>query len=138
MKKGLVLVVVVGIMIVLAILSISALSFMTTESRVAEHKIRRTQAYFASQAGIVDGLEQLRRGAANGGIAAPTAGNATAYCLPNTVNGYTPLVVIVSQGTNFVVNSGDYPSCSSGGNYNCTATSPAPYCVFATVDDYSR
>jgi hypothetical protein len=62
MKKGVVLVVVIGIMLVVFILGLVALYLMTQESRLAEHKIRRTRAFFAAQAAITRVVAQLRTG----------------------------------------------------------------------------
>jgi len=61
MRKGVVLVVVIGIMLVVFTLALAALYTMTTESRIAEHKIMRTRAYYAIQAGTILGREMLRR-----------------------------------------------------------------------------
>lgn len=62
MKKGVVLVVVIGVMLVIFTLALAALFLMTQESRIAEHKIKRTKAFFAAQAGMVLVLEKLRLG----------------------------------------------------------------------------
>jgi Tfp pilus assembly protein PilX len=123
MKKSVILVVVVGIMLVLSTLALVALSLMTSESRIAEHKIRRTRAYYAAQAGIVDGLEQLRRGVANGGRALPATGDFYTINVPGNTRPTT--VVVVARGQTF--NVGATP-------YTCAATAPSPYCVFATID----
>ena len=64
MKKGVVLVVVIGVMLVIFTLALAALFLMTQQSRIAEHKIKRTRAFFAAQAGMVYALEQLRKGVA--------------------------------------------------------------------------
>jgi Tfp pilus assembly protein PilX len=116
MKKALVLVMVSGIMVVISILAVAALSLMTVESRTAEHKLRRIRAYFAAQAGVVDRLERLRRGE----IAPTTIAN-----LPNTVNGYTVRTIVIARDNNTIDN---------GITYNCPAGAPSPTCVFATVD----
>ncbi len=76
MKKGVVLVVVIGVMLVVFTLALAALFLMTQESRIAEHKIKRTNAFFAAQGGMVLALEQLRKG-----TWAPNA----RYCLSNGV-----------------------------------------------------
>ena len=123
MKKGLVLILVIGVMFVLTILAVAALSLMTTESRVAEHKIRRTSAYYAAQAGIVDGLERLRRNL----VALPTAGNPTTYSLGTAVNGYTPTIIILMRPDTATINAR---------NYTCPASAPSPYCVFSAVENY--
>jgi Tfp pilus assembly protein PilX len=61
LKKAVVLIVVLGTMIVLTIFGLVAVNLMTQESRIAEHKIRRIQAFYAAQAGIVHATERLRR-----------------------------------------------------------------------------
>jgi len=62
MKKGMVLVVVIGIMLVILALALLATLVMTQEARVAEHKIRRIRAFFAAQAGVVYAIEKIREG----------------------------------------------------------------------------
>lgn len=62
MRKGLVLVIVLGIMLVLLALAFGALYLMTQQARVAEHKIRRLRAFFAAQAGTIHTHELLRKG----------------------------------------------------------------------------
>jgi|TARA_B100000315_G_C14503175_1_gene553297 Tfp pilus assembly protein PilX len=84
MKKGLILVVVMGVALVIFTLILVALTLMTNESRIAEHKIRRMRAFYAAQAGTVLAQEQLRIGLAAGGwdynrtycINGPVAGGA--------------------------------------------------------------
>lgn len=79
MKKGIVLVVIIGVVLVIFTLALAALFLMTQESRIAEHKIKRTRAFFAAQAGMIYALEQLRKGDAivsphSVGPAVPTQG----------------------------------------------------------------
>ena len=76
MKKGVVLVVVMGVVLVICALALAAIHLMTQESRIAEHKIRRNRAFFAAQAGMVLALAQLR-------LAAWLPGNT--YCLSNNI-----------------------------------------------------
>lgn len=131
MKKGLVLIMVSGIMVVITILAVVALNLMTVESRTAEHKIKRTRAYFSAQAGIVDAFERLRRGEQ----ALPAAGNQAIYNLANvtgnTVNTYNPRIIIMSRG------AADRTIVSNGITYTCranTGASQSAACLFATVD----
>ncbi|MCP4653291.1 MAG: hypothetical protein GY858_07930 [Candidatus Omnitrophica bacterium] len=56
-----VLITVLGVLLVVSTLVVAALSLMTQESRIAEHKIKRLRAFFAAQAGMVHNLETLRR-----------------------------------------------------------------------------
>jgi len=62
MRKGVILVVIIGIVLIISTLALAALFLMAQESRIAEHKIKRTKAFFAAQAGMVLALEQLRKG----------------------------------------------------------------------------
>lgn len=126
MKKGLVLVMVSGIMIVICILAVAALNLMTVESRTAEHKLRRIRAYFSAQAGVVDALERLRRGQRPIPAAgAPDVYNLAAVNGGNIVNNYDPRIVLIARGTSTI---------QGGITYNCPAGSPSPTCVFATVN----
>ncbi len=63
MKKGVVLVVVMGVVMVMCILALASMFLMTQESRIAEHKIKRNRAFYSAQAGMVLALDQLRLGA---------------------------------------------------------------------------
>jgi len=74
MKKGVVLVVVIGVVLVICALALAAIFLMTQESRIAEHKIKRNRAFFSAQAGMVLAWEQLRLGAWVPG---------STYCLSN-------------------------------------------------------
>ncbi|MBN3041285.1 MAG: hypothetical protein JW867_09150 [Candidatus Omnitrophica bacterium] len=75
MKKGIVLAVVIGIMVVLSTLALVALYLMTQEARITEHKIRRIRAFFTARAAMVQALEDLRNGVSVGTI------NSTTVCL---------------------------------------------------------
>lgn len=61
-RRSIILVTVVGILVVIAILSLVAIYLMTQQAYITEHKIRRMRAFYAAQAGIVHILEQLRKG----------------------------------------------------------------------------
>ncbi len=60
-----VLVVVIGIVMVICILAVASIFLMTQESRLAEHKIKRSRVFFAAQSGMVVALELLRKGVVN-------------------------------------------------------------------------
>ncbi len=117
MRKSVVLTVVIGIMLVILALAFAALHLMTQESRIVEHKIRRTKAFFASQAGMVDALDRLRKGT----VVLPTIGSPTTYPLSETLNGLPnpPQITIVARG--------DAPN-------NCLNTAPSDYCIFIRTD----
>ena len=73
-RKGVVLVVVIGVLIVVFTLALVAMYIMTQDARVAEHKIRRVRALFAARAGMIHALEQARTGNANYTCTAGTCG----------------------------------------------------------------
>ncbi len=61
-KKGVVLVVVIGVMLTIVFLCLAVLYVMSQQARIAEHKIRRLRAYYAAMAGVVYAFDQLRQG----------------------------------------------------------------------------
>lgn len=68
MKKGVILVVVMGVFIVLATLAIVVVSVMSQEARVAEHKMKRMRAFYAAKAGVVHAFARLKAGHTHGAI----------------------------------------------------------------------
>ncbi|MFH1505039.1 MAG: hypothetical protein ABIH08_06625 [Candidatus Omnitrophota bacterium] len=99
--------VVLGIMLAIFSLAFTAVYIMTQESQIAERKIRRIRVSYAAQAGMVDGLEQLRKGL----VAVPAVGNPTWYdvvgigldSIGNPYLGYpaeglTAKVVVIANG----------------------------------------
>jgi len=62
MKKSVALVIVWGITIVICLLALGGIYLMGNQAFVAEHKIRRMQAYYTAKSGIIKALEELRRG----------------------------------------------------------------------------
>jgi Tfp pilus assembly protein PilX len=68
-KKGVVLAIVIGVLVVIFTLALVAMYVMTQEARIAERKIRRMRGTFAARAGMVHALEEIRlgRGAALNG-----------------------------------------------------------------------
>lgn len=144
-RRGIVLIVVLGTLFVMITLALIGLTLMTQESRIAEHKIRRVRAYYAAQAGMVDGIERLRSGIVPLDTL-PTVGNADTYitCIgedpanPGTVfPGYPtgfggcPLglpirVVVLARGHNGY-------NDPEGVVHNCAATIPSDFCIDAKV-----
>ncbi len=59
MKKGIVLIIVIGIFIVIATLSMSGLYLMTQQARFAEHQIKRMKALSKAKAGMVYALHKV-------------------------------------------------------------------------------
>jgi len=64
-KKGVVLLIVLGMLLVVASLTTVILSLILSHSRLTHHQTSRIQAYYASQAGIIYALEKLRTGDTN-------------------------------------------------------------------------
>ena len=127
MRKGVVLVVVLGVMIVISALAFVAVYLMTQESRIAEHKIRRMRGYFAAQAGVVDALERLRTGNSPGGTECttfpPTVGDSKCeYDLAQQVNNLDVTVIIHKAKSG-------YTPCDSD-----AADILSDFCVSAEVD----
>jgi len=61
-RKSFILIVVVGIALVISTLVLAVFSLMSHESRIAEGKIRRIRTIYALQAGMVNAVDNMRRG----------------------------------------------------------------------------
>lgn len=72
-RKGVVLVVVMGVLIVVFTLALVAMYLMTQDARLAEHKIRRIRGSFAARAGMIHALEQARNGVYTPAVCNPLA-----------------------------------------------------------------
>ena len=118
MKKGIVLITVIGVLLVISFLALVTISMMLQQARIAEHKIKRVKAVFAAKAGIVHTLEQLRKGA----IILPVIGSPQNITLPKInkpkINDYTVSIDIIAKGD--VANG-------------CPNNIPSDYCVKATA-----
>ncbi|MCF7886990.1 MAG: hypothetical protein K9L71_01065 [Candidatus Omnitrophica bacterium] len=112
MKKGVVLIIVFGILIVVFLLAIAAINLIRQQSKVTEHKISRRYKLLTVQAGMIHAMEELRKG----NIAAPY--NAS---MPTSINGYTPEITVLSKGT-------------IGWGHACPPTISSDNCVFIEVD----
>jgi Tfp pilus assembly protein PilX len=64
-KKGVALYFVLAILLVVVILANIVLNFVSSQSRLTTHQVKRVQAYYAAQAGVNYALEQLRLNNAN-------------------------------------------------------------------------
>lgn len=108
-KKGVVLIVTFGIMLVIIILALAVVGLMRQQGRLTEHHIRRRRiGMAAAQAGMVHAYERLRRGDT-----------------PSTINSSSPLTV------------GDYSvniSVLQRGSPGCPLTAPSEYCIRASVN----
>ncbi|MDD5347746.1 MAG: hypothetical protein PHT59_03940 [Candidatus Omnitrophica bacterium] len=59
-NRGVALYFVLAILLVVVILANIILSFITSQTRLSTHQVKRIQAYYAAQAGVNYALEQLR------------------------------------------------------------------------------
>ena len=64
-KKGVVLFFVLAMLLVVVILANVVLNLITSHFKLSDHEVRRTQAFYAAQAGINYAYEQLRLGNAS-------------------------------------------------------------------------
>jgi len=104
-KKGVVLVIVMGIMFFVVTLALVAAYLMTQQSRISEHKIRRTRTLFAARAGMVLALEELRKNDCGG----------TGNCLSRTAYPFT-----IGAGLS------GYPLAGISGTYTWTDDDSGP------------
>ncbi|MCK4810249.1 MAG: hypothetical protein KAS99_04855 [Candidatus Omnitrophica bacterium] len=107
MKKGVILVTVIGILVVVTFLALATISMMLQQARISEHKIKRMKAISAAETGMIYAMEKLRKDE----ITPPAT-----ITLPDKINKYTVTVEIIARGT------GD-----------CPATAPSDYCLKATA-----
>ena len=60
-KRGIILFIVIGIIMVVVILSTIILKVITSHSRLTHHQVSRIQAQYAAKAGVIYALDKLRR-----------------------------------------------------------------------------
>jgi len=130
-KKGIVLIVVIGILIIIFTLALVAMYLMTQEARIAEHKIRRMRAFYSAQAAVVDVLERLRRGLPAPGLATPGPGVSANVAGP-TLNGYNTSILLIGRNPAQDETAND----AFGDSHTCPQNANTGVCIFATVDDY--
>jgi Tfp pilus assembly protein PilX len=69
--RGIALYLVLTVLLVVVILTSVILSLISSQSKLADHQLRRIQAYYAGQAAINYALEELRLGTAGWGPGLP-------------------------------------------------------------------
>lgn len=89
-KKGVVLYFVLGVLFVVVLLANIVLNFVSSQSRLTSHQVKRVQAYYAAQAGVNYATEQLRLGNY-------TSGGTLKICGPN----YSTTHSALCSGANF-------------------------------------
>lgn len=109
-KKGIVLVVVIGALVVICLLALIVIELATQRAGLSSQRVKKLKAQFALQAGIIDAFERLRKGEIT---------SSTTYNL-GTINGFNVEVVVKTKG--------DVTS-----PHPCPPTAPSDYCVFVTA-----
>ena len=129
-KKGIVLFIVIGIIMVVVVLSIVILRMIANQSRLTNHQVTRIQAQYAAKAGMVYALEMLRTGAWVYSVSPPV----------NTCPNPGGCVVVDPDFTSSILNrqfrvifcpSGTI--CSLAANY-CTPPAGYGFCINSSVD----
>jgi hypothetical protein len=96
-KRGMILFIVIGVVMVVVVLATVVLTIIANQSRLTHHMVSRVQAHYAAKAGIVYALEKLRLGRSNGGWAYISAvdndcPNATPCSIPGDLGYATPVL----------------------------------------------
>ena len=126
MRRGVILIVVMGITLVLCALGLAAVMIMSQGSLLTEHKIKRIRSYYAVQAGIIDAFEQLRKGLIN-----PTIGSPVTYQITNFGQG---IPFYPSDGTSVVGYTITITAVAKGDAANgCPVSMPSDYCITSSV-----
>ncbi|MDD5476599.1 MAG: hypothetical protein PHG87_00085 [Candidatus Omnitrophica bacterium] len=60
-KKGVILFIVIGVIMVVAMLTIVILRIISNQSRLTHHQLSRIQGQYAAKAGVLYALDKLRR-----------------------------------------------------------------------------
>jgi len=110
-KKGIVLVVVMGALVVMCLLALIAIKLATQRVELSDQRVKALKAQFALQAGVVDAVEKLRKGNL------PTLGNPLEYSLDSEINGFSVGITVKVKGE----------------DSSCPSTAPSDYCIFVTV-----
>jgi len=111
-KKGIVLFIVLGTLLVVVSLATVILNLVLNHAQFTQHQTNRIQAYYASMAGINYGLEKLRIGLPSGWT--------TASCPPASPcsmtfqnNDFNPDVLInPDNGVTIIIRAAGSPGCS--------------------------
>ncbi len=110
-KKGVVLVVVMGALVVMCLLALIAIELATQRAGLSGQRLKAIKAQFALQAGVVDAFKRLK----NGEITSfPHTYNL------GTINGFDVEVTVKTKGDT----SSPHP---------CPSTAPSDYCIFVTA-----
>jgi Tfp pilus assembly protein PilX len=98
-KKGVVLLIVLGTLLVVASLATVILSLILSHARLTHHQTSRIQAYYAAMAGVNYALEQLRTGSCTAGSPCTMPPFASDDFKPASIVGNSISITIISAGS---------------------------------------
>ena len=123
-KKGVVLFIVIGVIIIVTALATVILRVISSQSRLTHHQVGRIQGLYTGKAGMIYALEQLRLGAWK---FSPNSCPNPAGCpvsdpnFPNSVNAVK--VIFCPKGANCV-----------GSSFVCNPPVGTDFCINTVVD----
>ncbi len=124
-KKGVVLLIVLGTLLVVVSLTTVILSLILSHARLTHHQTGRIQANYAALAGTNYALEMLRIGAAGGGWVAGTNCTPSSPCTMSFADGDFKPSILVSPTNGVLITIIPY------GSTGCTASPGNTTCVSA-------
>jgi hypothetical protein len=94
-ERGVAMYMVLVTLLIVVVLANVVLTIMSSQSRLTHHQVSRIQAYYASQAGMVLALENLRIGEAGGGwpLPLPDTYYTRVVCRDATLPGCTGAII---------------------------------------------
>lgn len=141
-KRGMILFIVIGVVMVVVVLSTVVLTIVANHSRLTHHMVSRVQAQYAAKAGMVYALEKLRLGRSAGGWAYVSAANndcpdAAPCSIPGDLGYATPVLA----GFPPAVTSIKVIFCPAGGRCGTASNNCIPprgyghnFCVNSTAE----
>jgi len=124
-KKGVVLLIVLGTILIVASLTAIILSLMLSHARLTYHQTGRIQAYYAALAGVNYGLENLRTGGYTLTTSCATTSCCSSPCTMSFADGDFRPSILVSPANGVLITIIPY------GLTGCTASPGNTTCVSA-------
>ncbi len=124
-KKGVVLLIVLGTLLVVVSLATVVLSMMLSHYRLTHHQTSRIQAYYAALAGVNYGLENIRTGGYTLTTSCATTSCCSSPCTMSFADGDFKPSILVSPANGVLITIIPY------GSTGCTASPGNTTCVSA-------
>jgi Tfp pilus assembly protein PilX len=130
-KKGMILFIVIGLVMIVAILTTVILGIIANHSRLTHHMVSRVQAQYAAKAGLVYALEMLRTGtwtySPTNSCPSPTGCEVSDSSFPSSVIDKKAHVIFCPKAPG---------GCryASGELHPCRAPEGIDFCINSTVD----